>query len=97
MYLYVRHMGTLFLRSSYHCLFKNITYMLVISLTFIESFDSKLYLSICVFVYLCICIYVFAHQILRNIIFKVLIPSTLTEAAFVYLYLGICIWVSGGG
>jgi len=97
MYLHIRHSGTLFLRSSYHYLFKNITYV-----------------KQTVFVYLCICIYVFAHQILGNIIFEVLVPSPLQKystccayvqlwpklAVFVYLcicvfvYLCICIWVT---
>ena len=66
-YLHIRHQRTLFLMSSYHYLFKNITYV-----RHICNFDRN---CICVFVYLCICIYVFAHQIVRSIIFEVLIPS----------------------
>ena len=43
--------------------------MLGISVTLTET----------VFEYLCICIYVFAHQILGNIIFEVLVPSPLQK------------------
>ena len=48
MYLHIRHSGTLFLRSSYHYLFKNITYV-----RHICNFDRN---CICVFVYLYLCI-----------------------------------------
>ena len=52
-YFDVRHLGTLFLRSSNNILFKNIAY---------DRSISKFYPNcICVFVYLCICICVFGH------------------------------------
>ena len=56
-YLHVRHLGTLFLRSSYHYLFKNIAHVRSIC-----NFDRS---CICVFVYLylCICICI-AYQYL---------------------------------
>merc|ERR1711963_1272227 len=62
-YLQVRHPGTLFLKSSYHYLFKNIAHVMSIC-----TFDQC---SICVFVYLCICICVFASQTPGNIVFEV--------------------------
>ena len=65
-YLQVRHPGTLFLRSSYHYLFKNIAHVMSIC-----NFDQC---CICVFVYLCICICVFASQTPGNIVFEVLLP-----------------------
>ena len=58
-----------------------------------------------VFAYLCICIYVFAHQTLGNIVFEVLVPlpfqkkhildlsANLTQTVFVYL----CICMSDTG
>ena len=64
-YLNVRHLGTLFLRSSYHYLFKNIAHVRSIC-----NFDRS---CICVFVYLCICICVFARQTPGNIVFEVLV------------------------
>ena len=52
-YFDVRHLGTLFLRSSNNILFKNIAH---------DRSISKFYPNcICVFVYLCICICVFGH------------------------------------
>ena len=66
-YLQVRHPGTLFLRSSYHYLFKNIAHVMSIC-----TFDQC---CICVFVYLCICICVFASQTPGNIVFEVLVSS----------------------
>ena len=65
--------------------------MLGISVTLTET----------VFVYLCICIYGFPHQILGNIIFEVLVPSPFqkysTCCAYVQLwlklYLCICVFV----
>ena len=65
-YLHVRHLGTLFLRSSYHYLFKNIAHVRSIC-----NFDRS---CICVFVYLCICICVFARQTPGNIAFEVPVP-----------------------
>merc|ERR1711963_941594 len=65
-YLQVRHQGTLFLRSSYHYLFKNIAHVMSIC-----NFDQG---CICVFAYLCICICVFASQTPRNIVSEVLLP-----------------------
>ena len=52
-------LGTLFLKSSYHHLFKNISYV-----------DN---LTKTVFVYLCICICVFGCQTRGNIVFEVLV------------------------
>ena len=66
-YLQVRHQGPLFLRSSYHYLFKNIAHVMSI-----RNFDQC---CICVFVYLCICICVFASQTPGNIVFEVLVSS----------------------
>merc|ERR1711963_93991 len=63
-YLQVRHPGTMFLRSSYHYLFKNIAHVMSIC-----NFGQA------VFLYLCICICVFASQTPENIIFKVLVLS----------------------
>ena len=52
-YFDVRHLGTLFLRSSNNILFKNIAH---------DRSISKFYPNcICVFVYLCICICVFGY------------------------------------
>ena len=48
-YLHIRHSGTLFLRSLYHYLCKNITYV-----RHICNFDRN---CICVFVYLYVCMY----------------------------------------
>ena len=50
LYLHVRHLGTLFSKSSYHYLFKNISHVWSI-----WSFDPNCF---CVFVYLHLCIWV---------------------------------------
>ena len=57
-HLQVRHPGTLFLRSSYHYLFKNIAHVMSI-----HNFDQC---CICVFVYLCICVFVFVYLQVRH-------------------------------
>ena len=64
-YQHVRHLGTLFLRSSCHYLLKNIAHVRSIC-----NFDRS---CICVFVHLCICICVFARQTPGNIVFQVLV------------------------
>ena len=94
-YLQVRHPGTLFLRSSYHYLFKNIAHVMSIC-----TFDQCCicvfvylrncvfaYLCICVFVYLCICICVFASQTPRNIVSEVLLPLTFQKYSTCHVYL----------
>ena len=65
LYLHVRHLGTLFLKSSYHYLLKNISHV-----RSIFKFDSN---CICRFVYMCICICVFGCQTSGNIVFEVLV------------------------
>ena len=91
-YLHVRHSGTLFLRSSYHYLFKNISHV-----RSIFKFDPN---CICVFVYLYLCI---VCQTLGNIVFEVLVLFPFEEYSTCWVYLQIwpncicvfvylCIW-----
>ena len=57
-YFDVRHLGTLFLRSSNNILFKNIAH---------DRSISKFYPNcICVFVYLCICVFVFVYLVIQD-------------------------------
>ena len=93
MYLYFIHSGTLFLRSSYHYLLKNIAHVMSIC-----NFDQC---CIYVFGYLCICVCVFASQTPRNIVSEVLLPLPFKKygTCHVYLqlwpmlYLRICVFV----
>ena len=93
LYLHIRQLGTLFLRSLYHYLFKYIAHT-----RHNCNFDPS---YICVFVYLCICICVFASQTPRNIVSEVLLPLTFQKysTCHVYLhlwpmlYLRICVFV----
>ena len=80
-YLQVKHPATLFLRSWYHYLFKNIAHVMSIC-----NFDQC---CICVFVYLCICICVFASQTPRNIVSEVLLPLPFQKYCTCHVYLHI--------
>ena len=100
-YLQVRHPGTLFLRSSYHCLFKNIAHVMSI-----RNFDQC---CIGVFVYLRICVFVFVylqvrhpgtlflrspyHYLFKNIAHVMSICNFDQCCICVFLYLCICICV----
>ena len=74
-YFDVRHLGTLFLRSSYHYLFKNIAHVMSI-----RNFDQC---CICVFVYLCICVFVFVYLQVRRL--ATLFLSSLYHYLFKYI------------
>ena len=78
-YLQVRHQGPLFLRSSYHYLFKNIAHVMSIC-----NFDQY---CICVFVYLCIYICVFESQTARNIVSEALLPLPFQKYSKCHVYL----------
>ena len=76
--LYVRHLGTLFLRSSYHLLFKNVSHhgsfqSVSKCLILLPTNHKRVWQT--VFVYLCVCMCVFGCQTLGKIVFEVLIPS----------------------
>ena len=92
-YLHIRYSWTLFLRSSYHNLFKNIAHVVPMF-----NFNQS---CICVFVYLCICIFVFVRTARGNIIFDILEQSSFQKytTCWVFLalrhmlYLCICVFV----
>ena len=92
-YLQVRHQGPLFLRSFYHYLFKNIAHVMCIC-----DFDQY---YLCVFVYLCIYIFVFESQTARNIVSEALLPLPFQKYSkcnvylqlWPMLYLRICVFV----
>ena len=60
MYLYFIHSGTLFLRSSYHYLLKNIAPVMSIC-----NFDQCC-ICVSVYLYLCICVFVFVYLKVRH-------------------------------
>ena len=79
-----KHSGTLFLRSSYHYLFKNTAHVRGIC-----KFDPN-----CICVCICICVFVylycvFACQRLGNIVFEVLVPFPFQKYSTCWVYLQI--------
>ena len=75
LYFYVRQLGTLFLRSLYHCPIK-------------EHSTWKAYLQLWSKLYLCICICVFALQTLGNIVFGHMLSENMCFVWFKLSYSG---------
>ena len=68
--LYVRHLGTLFLRSSYHLLFKNVSHhgsfqSVSKCLILLPTNHKRVWQT--VFVYLCICVFVCVYLDVRHL------------------------------
>ena len=96
MYLHVRHLGTLFLRSSYLYLFKNIAFV-----RHICNFENKLYSCVCIFVFVYLHIRhsgtlflrSMYHYLCENITYVRHICNFDQNCICVFVYLSICVFV----